>query len=100
MFYAEYSPYGCRTLSDGDVLLCFDTREERDAKVEELNDRHPELSDGVCRAVTVRQVRHRYDFNYIRGFDPWGEQYREVTDDPTNAGNTFFRLEQRPNRQM
>lgn len=35
MFYAIYHPYGTRTMSIGDALFRFATREERDRKVDD-----------------------------------------------------------------
>ena len=52
-WYAEYSPYGVATLSDGDTLTRFATKQERDNWCSE---------DPEHRAsVTLAEVRHRYD---------------------------------------
>lgn len=63
MLYAEFCPYGIRTISDGDTFMAFDTREERDEMVDRINDAHSEMIDGCAVAVTTREVAHRYNFN-------------------------------------
>lgn len=66
MFYAEFCPYGTRTISDDDTLMAFDTREERDEMVDRINDAHSETIEGCAEAVTTRDVAHRYNFNDFR----------------------------------
>ncbi len=66
MFYAEFCPYGIHTISGGDTLMAFDTREERDEMVDRINDSHNEMVEGCAEAVTTREVAHRYNFNDFR----------------------------------
>lgn len=66
MFYAEFHPYGINTISDGDTLMAFETREERDEMVERINDAHSERMEGCAIAVTTSEVAHRYNFNDFR----------------------------------
>lgn len=66
MFYAEFCPYGIRTISDGDMLMAFETREERDEMVESINYAHSERVDGCAVAVTTREVSHRYTSTTLR----------------------------------
>lgn len=63
MFYAEFCPYGIHTISADDVLMRFETREERDDMVKSINDAHIESVDGCAVAVTTREVAHRYNLN-------------------------------------
>ena len=62
-YYAEFCPYGIRSLSDGDRLMQFESKKERDDMVKLINS-----NDYFDRAesVTLRSVSHRYrisDFN-------------------------------------
>lgn len=66
MFYAEFYPYGINAISDGDTLMAFETREERDEMVKRINDAHSERAEGCAAAVTTREVAHRYNFNDFR----------------------------------
>ena len=83
-YYAEYSPYGIQTVSEGMQLYRFDTRAERDEWVERMNSRDPYR--GTWSAATTREVSHRYD---LRRFDrdPFGD-YRHEHEGPdrTSAG--------------
>lgn len=97
-YYAVYSPYGTRTLSEEDTLMMFETEKERDNMVEHLN----RLSDGYtfyAEPVTLREVAHRFD---VRKFwnDPWGVYCREVPHLKTCAGRNFFEISQRPNYKL
>ena len=51
MFYAEFCPYGIHTISDGDTLMAFETREERNEMVERINDAHSERMEGFVALV-------------------------------------------------
>ena len=42
MFYAEFCPYGIHTISDGDTLMAFETREERNEMVERIHQENEE----------------------------------------------------------
>lgn len=53
MFYAEFCPYGITTISDGDRLVQFPTKRERDEWVS--------AHDNSV-AATTREVSHRYNF--------------------------------------
>ena len=55
MFYAIYHPYGTRTMSIGDALFRFATREERDRKVESFDG-----SDYHWSAVTRAEARRLF----------------------------------------
>lgn len=87
-YYAEYCPYGIDTLSHGDTLMQFDTREERDEMVERLSFGYP----CECKAVTVREVAHRYNFADFKD----GDRCREVGDARTCKGRIFFEIGHRP----
>lgn len=63
MFYAEFYPYGINTISDGDTLMAFDTREERNEMVARINDADSESIEGCALPVTTREVAHKYNFN-------------------------------------
>lgn len=93
MFYAEFCPFGTRTISEGDTLMAFDTREERDEMVDRINDD----VDIDCRAqpVTTREVAHRYDIRKFRD-DPWGIYCHEVDGLRTCKGKPFFEITHRP----
>lgn len=96
MFYAEFCPCGITTISDGDKLMGFDTREERDEMVERLNAVVDiEESGDRAQAVTVREVAHRYD---VRKFtnDPYGDYCHEVNGVRTCKGKPFFEVTHRP----
>ena len=66
-YYAEFRPYGIRTISEGMQLYRFDTRAERDEWVERMS-RYPYCHPyrHQWHAVTVREISHRYD---LRKFD-------------------------------
>ncbi len=55
MFYAEFCPYGIHTISDGDTLMAFETREERNEMAERINDARSERVEGCAVAVTTRE---------------------------------------------
>lgn len=57
-FYAQYSPYGTKTLSEGTELAQFRTKEERDEWVERLN---PCNGEEFWEAVTLREVAHMFN---------------------------------------
>lgn len=86
-YYAEFCPYGTDTISDGDTLMRFATREERDDMVKRIND-----ADGDrAQAVTLAEVSHRYN---VRKFfdDPFGDCVREVDGLKTCAGRPFYEI--------
>lgn len=91
MFYAEFCPYGTRTISDGDTLMQFDTREERDEMVERLNGMNFEQTDGVAAAVTTREARHRYNLNDFNNGNN-----SEVPRLRTFKGCCFFEIHHKP----
>lgn len=91
MFYAEFCPYGTRTISDDDTLMQFETREERDEMVERLNDKNFEQIEGVAAAVTTRGVRHRYNFNDFNN-----DNANEVPRLRTFKGRCFFEIHHKP----
>lgn len=90
MFYAEWHEYGNDTISAGDTLMRFCTREERDEMVERLNGIHDE---DVCAVVTTREVAHRYD---VRDFGD-ADKRDEVQGVRTCAGRCFWEIGHRPN---
>lgn len=92
MFYAEFCPYGTKTISDGDTLMAFDTREERDDMVERINAEHDE---DHAQAVTTREVSHRYDLRKFRD-DPFGDYCHEVNGVRTCKGKPFLEVTHRP----
>lgn len=91
MFYAEFCPYGIHTISDGDTLMAFETREERNEMVERINDAHSERIEGCAVAVTTREVAHRYDFNDFRN-----DNASEVPHLRTCKGRSFFEIHHKP----
>lgn len=96
MFYLEFCPFGTKTISDGDTLMGFDTREERDEMVERINAVVDiEAMDDRAQAVTVREVSHRYDVRKFRD-DPWGTYCHEVNGLRTCKGKPFFEVSHRP----
>ena len=95
MFYAEFCPYGISTISGGDALMAFDTREERDEMVDRINDAHSEMVDGCAVAVTTREVAHRYNFK-----DFWNDNASEVPYLRTCKGKRFFEIRQKPSYEL
>lgn len=91
MFYAEFCPYGIQTISDGDTLMAFETREERDEMVERINDAHSESAEGCAVAVTTREVANRYNLNDFKT-----DNAREVSFPRTCKGRCFFEIYQKP----
>lgn len=87
MFYAEFCPYGINAISDGDTLMAFETREERDEMVKRINDAHRESVEGCAAAVTTREVAHRYNFNDFRN-----DNATEVPHIRTCEGRCFFEI--------
>ena len=90
MFYAEFCPYGTHTISDGDTLMAFDTREERDEMVDRINDANSEMVDGCAVAVTTREVAHRYNFKDFRNGNASEVPLR------TCKGKYFFEIHHKP----
>lgn len=91
MFYAEFCPYGIHTISDGDTLMAFDTREERDDMVDRINDFHSEMIGGCAAAVTTREVAHRYNFNDFRNGNASYVPFLR-----TCNGKRFFKIRHKP----
>lgn len=91
MFYAEFCPFGTKTISDGDTLMGFDSRDERDEMVERLN----ADGDDRAQAVTVREVSHRYDVRKFRD-DPFCDYCHEVNGLRTCKGKPVFEVSHRP----
>lgn len=92
MFYAEFCPYGINTISCGDTLMAFETREERDEMVGRINLAN-ELNnpEGCAQAVTTREARHRYNLNDLRYANA-----REVPYTRTCRGRCFFEIRHKP----
>lgn len=92
MFYAEFCPYGIRTISDGDTLMAFETREERDKMVESINYANEHIHpEGCAVAVTTHEVSHRYNFNDFKN-----DNAREVPHLRTCKGKCFFEIRHKP----
>lgn len=58
-YYAEHCPYGVSTISDGDTLMIFETREERDEMVERLNNAD-KYGREVARAILRKDAASLY----------------------------------------
>ena len=89
MFYAEFCPRGITTITDGDTLMRFETKNERDEMVERINSAD---FTNRAQAVTRREVAHRYntaDFN--------GERCREVYGLKTCDNKHFWEIPHRTN---
>lgn len=84
MFYAEYLPWGANSISDGDTLMRFETRRERDEMVERLS--------YTTQAVTTREVAHRYNLK-----DFYSDRCREVYGLTTCDNKHFFEIPHRVN---
>lgn len=89
MFYAEFCPYGNRTISPLDTLMAFATREERDEMVERLND-DPYERQGCAMAVTTREVAHRYNLHDFKT-----DRADEISDIRTCKGRSVFEIPHR-----
>ena len=89
-YYAEFCQYGSKTISDGDTLMRFETREERDEIVKRINETNTELDDKAI-PVTLSSVSHRYD---ARKFDT--DECDEVYGMRTCTGRPFFEIHHRP----
>lgn len=88
-YYAEFCPHGLNCLSDGDTLMVFETAEERDEMVRELNEnpRRSYIAEGVARAITRKEASKTY-----RTQDLGTEYEREVYGLRTSAGRNFFEV--------
>lgn len=87
-YYAEFSPCGIHTMSDGDRLMRFDSTAERDEIVERINAAHYDKPEGVARAVTTREVAHRYNIhNFNTDYEHEGGR--------TFKGKIYFEIEPR-----
>ena len=91
MYYAEYSPYGCRALSDGDRLMRFETARERDEMVDYLNACDYYHVEGVCQAVNTRDAARRYNLRDFANAD----RCEEVHGLRTSACRPFFEIRPR-----
>lgn len=87
MFYAEFCPYGLRTISEGDRVMRFLTRAERDEMVERINTAHWEPVEGVCAPITRKEAARSYR---LQDFE--GEGSEEVRGLRTCAGRAFFEV--------
>ena len=84
MFYAEYLPWGTNSISDGDTLMRFETRRERDEMVERLG--------ATTQSVTTREVAHRYNLK-----DFYSDRCHEVYGLTTCDNKHFFEIPHRVN---
>lgn len=87
-WYAEYAPYGLRTLSDGNTLMVFETKEERDEMVERLNGMYTYHVEGVARAITRKEASEEYRTQDLNDH----EHKLEVNGIHTCAGRCFFEV--------
>ena len=87
MFYAEFCPYGLRTVSEGDRVMRFLTRAERDEMVERINTANWEPVEGVCAPITRKEAARSYR---LQDFE--GEGSEEVRGLRTCAGRAFFEV--------
>lgn len=92
-YYAEFCPYGITTLSADDSLMIFDTKEERDEFAERVNDNWGYNCKKVCRAVTVREITHRYNIKDFRN----GDKAHELNQVRTCKNSFIYEIHQRPN---
>lgn len=65
MYYVEHCPYGTNTVSDGDRLYRFDTREDVAAYIESV-------AEGTAREVTEEEAERRYNTWQFEYFDDAG----------------------------
>ena len=87
-YYAEYRHYGLRNISDCDMLMQFQTKEERDAKVEQIN--NADYFNPRAWAVTVREASQRYRINDFNDLDRCHEAY-----DKTSYNRPYFEIHTR-----
>lgn len=92
-YYAEFCKYGSKVISDGDTLMRFETREERDEIVKRINETNQSIDEKAI-AVNLSSVSHRYD---VRKFDT--DECDEVYGMRTCAGRPFFEIRHRPSFQ-
>ena len=99
MFYAEYCPYGLRTISDCDKVMQFVTRAERDEMVQRINAAHWDSVEGVCAPITRKEAAKSYriqDFGREAQYYGTGctevRDLRHVQDPRTCAGRTVFEV--------
>ena len=84
-YYAEYRHYGLHTVSDCDMLMQFQTKEERNDKVEQIN--NADYFNPRARAVTVREASLRYRINDFNDADRCHEAY-----DKTSYNRPYFEI--------
>ena len=87
MFYAEFCYYGLNTISEGDTLMRFETRKERDEMVERLNECNYETIEGVCAPITRKEAAKSYR---MQDFD--NGMMEEVHALRTCAGRNLFEV--------
>lgn len=91
MYYAEFSPYGADTISNGDVLAAFETREERAEWCERINARILWPEKAEWHEVTTREVAHAYNMKH------WRTDYEhELSGERTCKGKPVFYIHRRP----
>ena len=95
MFYAEFCPYGINSISNGDTLMAFDTRKERNEMVNRINEANSWNIDGCAVAVTTREVSHRYNLN-----DFSNGNASEVPHLRTCNGKRFFEIRHKPSYEF
>lgn len=92
-YYAEFCQYGSKVISDGDTLMRFETREERNEIVKRINKTN-QFTDEKAIAVTLSSFSHCYD---VRKFDT--DECDEVYGMRTCTGRPFFEIRHRPSFQ-
>ncbi len=85
-YYAEYCPYGVHSMSEGDTLMIFETREERDEMVKRLNTF--EVIEPVAQAITRKDAASLYRLQDLNNAD----NMREVKGLRTCADRVFFEI--------
>ncbi len=90
MFYAEFCPYGIKTISCDNTLMQFKTKRERDEMVERINSADFSIR---AEAVTTREVAHRYNFRDFFN----GDRCREVNGLKTCDNRCFWEIPHRIN---
>lgn len=59
-WYAEWCPYGCDCISDGDTLMYFGSAAERDEMVARINGKNGDKVAGCARAISYDEARASY----------------------------------------
>ena len=89
MFYAEFCPYGLNTLSEGDRVMQFVTRAERDEMVERINATYWDSVEGVCAPITRKEAAKSYR---VQDFNPQNRRCKEVYGLRTCANRILFEV--------